>query len=254
MADYNSQLPVRSKDDADERVLIKIQDGSDPSGVDKTAEVSFNKLHTRVHGKDSDGTDREALMSQEGHVQSNGDYDATTNKRPSSQGLITSDRNATPSETTMNQRPTAVSGDNDKVAIDVAISDSDGNHFSASNPLPVYQAESPATEVEDYNEAVDVAKDASSNHDYTVSGGVSLSKIKAFGSGSGLARFELQIETGVGAGTFDTAMVKFNSTASPNVEFSYAKEVAGGVVVRLVKTNLDNQPQSLYSQIQGSEA
>ena len=147
--DYDSQLPVRSKDDLDERVLIKVQDGDTPGGANSTMAVSEKKAHVRIHGKDSDGTDKEALMSQEGHVQSNGKYDAASNKRPSSQGLIASDRSAAPGEATMNLRPTAVSGDDDKVAMDVALSDSQGNRIDENNPLAVYQAESPADEVDE---------------------------------------------------------------------------------------------------------
>jgi|GEM_PF-2007399 hypothetical protein len=249
MADYNSQLPVRSKDDSDERLLTKIQDGSDPSGVGKTVEVSETKLHTRNHGSDSDGTDREVLLSQEGHVQSNGDYDASTNKRPSSQGMIVSDRDASPAESTMNKRPTAVAGDSDKVALDVAISDSSGNNFTDTNPLPVYIADNPAVEVDDFDQASAVAKDASSNHDYTITSGKTGKHLTADASASGYARFELQVETGVGAGTFDTKMVKFNSTAKPNVEFRLRANIGAGIIVRIAKTNLDNQPQDLYSQI-----
>jgi hypothetical protein len=253
MADYDSQLPIRSKQDSDERVLIKIQDGTDPDGAGKTTEVSESKVHVRNHSKDSDGNDREQLLSQEGHTQSNGDYDATNNKRPSSQGLIVSDRSASPAESTMNKRPTAIAGEADSVCIDMAMHDGDGQKYDEDNPLAVYMAESPADEVEDYDEGVDIASDASSNHDYTVTALKTFKSIEAFASASGKARFELQIETGVGAGVFNTAMVKFNSTAEPNVEFKYKKGVSAGVIVRLVRTNLDNQAQSLYSQISGLE-
>ena len=257
MSDYDSQLPIRSKQDADERVLVKLQDALDPSGIEKGMEISEKKAHVRNFGKDSDGNDKQVLLSQEGHGLTNGDYDAANNKRPSSQGIIVSDRDASPSETTMNKRPTAVAGDNDKVAIDVAISDSDGNHFSETNPLPTYQAESPFDEIDDFDEAVDVVKASSADHDYTVSAGKTLKHLEAEASASGKARFELQVETAALAGTFDTVMVKFNSTAKPNVEFKYAKTVATGVIVRIVKKNLDGQNpasvQSLYSQIRGKE-
>jgi hypothetical protein len=249
MADYNSQLPVRSKDDSDERVLIKVQDGTSPGVAGSTMAVSESKAHVRVHGKDSDSTDQEALLSQEGHVQSNGDYDASTNKRPSSQGMIVSDRDASPAESTMNKRPTAVAGDSDKVALDVAISDSSGNNFTDTNPLPVYIADNPAVEVDDFDQASSIAKNASSNHDYTITAGKTGKHLTADASASGYARFELQVETGVAAGTFDTKMVKFNSTAKPNVEFRLRANIGAGIIVRIVKTNLDNQAQDLYSQI-----
>ena len=255
MADYNSQLPVRSKDDLDERVLIKIQDSDDPSGVGKTQAVSEKKAHIRNFSKDSDGNDQEQLLSQEGHTQSNGDYDATTNKRPSSQGLIVSDRDASPSESTMNKRPTAVSGDSDKVALDVAISLSNGNNISEDSPLPVYVTESVGDEVVDFNEAVDIVKNSTSNHDYTVSALKELRFLNVEASASGKAKFELQVETAASSGVFNTIGVQFNSTSNPNVKFNVKRPatIVTGVVVRLVKTNLDNQAQSIYSTINGVE-
>lgn len=255
MADYNSQLPVRSKDDLDERVLIKIQDGDDPSGVGKTQEVSEKKAHIRNFSKDSDGNDQEQLLSQEGHTQSNGDYDATTNKRPSSQGLIVSDRDASPSESTMNKRPTAVSGDSDKVALDVAISLSNGNNITEDSPLPVYVTESVGDEIVDFDEAVDIVKNSTSNHDYTVSALKELRFLNIEASASGKAKFELQVETAASSGVFTTIGVQFNSTSNPNVKFNVKRPatIATGVVVRLVKTNLDNQAQSIYSTINGVE-
>ena len=91
--EIESGLPVRSyQDTVDERVLTKIQDGDSPGAAGSTTQVSEKKLHVRNHSKDSDGTDREQLLSQEGHSLTNGDYDGTLNKRPSSQGQILHDR------------------------------------------------------------------------------------------------------------------------------------------------------------------
>lgn len=255
MADYDSQLPVRSKQDVDERVLTKIQDGDNPDGANETMTVSEKKAHVRMHGKDAGGVDRETLHSEEGHVQSNGDYDAVSNTRPSSQGLIASDRAVAPDETTMNKRPTAVAGDDNKVAIDCAISDSSGNRIDENNPLAVFFSDNPGQEIESFEDSGDIAKDASDQHDYAVSVGKELRKLNVECSASGKAKFELQIETGIGTGTFQTIGVKFNSTASPNVRFelSAPKPVAAEVKVRVNKTNLDNQPMSMYSTINGVE-
>ena len=253
MADYDSQLPVRSKQDADERLQIKIMDYSDPEGADKQVEVSEKSAHVKNFGVDSDGNKVQELVSQEGHTLTNGDYDATNNKRPSSQGLIVSDRDASPSETTMNQRPTAVSGDNDKRAMDVAISDSSGNHISEANPLPVYQAENPADEINDYDQAVNIAKDATSNHDYTVTALKTFKKLQVKCSASGAAKFDLQVEDGVGAGTFTTVATTFISTANQKDVLDYRPTVDAGVIIRVVKTNRDNQTQDVYSQILGIE-
>lgn len=256
MADYDSSLPVRSEaDGTDERVLVKVQDGADPGGANSTMTVTENKAHVRAHGSDSDGNDVELLLSQEGHQLTNGDYDATNNKRPSSQGLIVSDRDASPSETTMNSRPTAVAGDDDKVAMDVAISDSSGNRIDQDNPLAVYVSENPGTEIEDYNESVDVASSASANVDYTVTASTEFRGLNLWGSASSKAKFELQIETGVGAGTYNTVAVRFNSTANPNIEYipKYPVTIAAGIIIRIVVTNLDNQAQSIYTTLNGVE-
>jgi hypothetical protein len=254
MADYDSSLPIRTEaDGTDERLHSKLVDYTDPGGTDKQLEISEKKAHVRNHSKDSDGNDQEQLLSQEGHSLTNGDYDATNNKRPSSQGLIASDRSASPAETTMNKRPTAISGEADSVCIDIAMHDGDGQKYDEDNPLAVYMAESPADEVDEFDEAVDIAKDALDNHDYTVTAAKTFKSIEAEGSASGKARFELQIETGVATGIFTTAMVKFNSTSKSDVSFKYSKGVGAGIRVRLEKTNLDNQAQSLYSQIRGLE-
>lgn len=253
MSDYDSQLPVRSKQDTDERLLSKIQDGADPGGVGKTAEVSETKLHVRNHSKDSDGNDQEQLLSQEGHTQSNGDYDAVTNKRPSSQGLIASDRSATIDETTMNQRPTAVAGESNSICLDISLHDQNGQAYDADNPLYVVNTDDPGAEIEDYDQAVAIAKNASANHDYTTTSEFRSLNVEL--SASGKARFELQVETAPTSGTFNTVMVKFNSTSNPNCEIKLKKPkaIANGSIIRVVKTNLDNQAQDLYSVINGVE-
>jgi hypothetical protein len=253
MADYNGQLPIRSRDDIDEKVQVKLMDYTDPNGVDKQLEISEKKVHVRAFAKDSDGTDRQMLLSQEGHVQSNGDYDATTNKRPSSQGMIVSDRAASPDETTMNKRPTAVAGNDDKVAVDVAISDSQGNRIDQNNPLYVTLTDSPLDEIENYHVAVSVAKNASANHVYLTTS--EFRGLNAQASSAGLAKFELQVETAPASGTYQTVMVKFNSVSNPNVEFAhrFPKAIISGSNIRIIKTNLDSQATDLYSLINGQE-
>lgn len=139
MADLDSGLPIRSEaDGVDERVLTKIQDGADPGGVDKTAEVSEKLIHTRVHGENPSGTKTQLKLSETGALNTQGDYDASTNTKPSSSGLIAHDRNASVDETHQNKRVTAVAGADDTVCLDVAIRDESGASFSTANPLPVY--------------------------------------------------------------------------------------------------------------------
>lgn len=263
--DIDSALPVRSYQDGDdERVLIKVQDGDDPSGIESTMSVTEKKAHIRSHGKDSDGIDQEILLSQEGHQQSNGDYDSSTNKRPSSQGTILHDRKNTsevPEEADQNKRPTAVTYDNGVdetvVAADVAVRDEEGVPFSKDNPLPVSIEESEGDEIHDHNESPSVVtKNNSDNHDYTVTAGKEF-ELEQWGvSGSGYARGELQIETGVGTNVFESKDVLFNSTGfpSPDRTLKRAIKVGAGVKVRIIRTNIDNQSQSLYSFINGLES
>jgi hypothetical protein len=262
--DIDSQLPVRSVDDVDERVLVKIQDGDSPAGANNTVTVSEKKAHVRNHGADSDGTDKQVLLSQEGHTQSNGDYDGSTNKRPSSQGAILHDRKDTaqvPAEADQNKRPTAVSYDNGVdetvVSADVAIRDEEGVPFSASNPLPVSIEDSVGDEVHDHNESASaITKNNSDNHEYTVTALKEL-ELEQWGcGGSGYMKGELQIETGVATGVFTSADVLFNSTAlpSPDRVIKRAIKVAAGVKVRIIRTALDNQSQALYSFVNGFES
>lgn len=260
--DIDSQLPVRSVQDADERVLVKIQDGQDPSGVDKTMEVSEKKAHVRNFSKDSDGNDQQVLLSQEGHTQSNGDYDATTNKRPSSQGLIAHDRAAAaanPTEASQNMRPTAVAYDDGVKtvhALDVALRDEDGIPYSKSNPMPVALEESEGDEIHEHLEsAAAIVKNNSDEHVYTVTALKEL-LLEQWGiSASGYMKGELFVETGVGTDTFVSKGVLFNSTAMPNASMTVKRHirVLAGVKVKIVRTNLDNQSQAMYSFLNGLE-
>lgn len=262
--DIEAGLPVRSyQDGTDERVLVKIQDGADPGGVDKTAEVSERKVHIRNHSKDSDGNDQEQLLSQEGHSLTNGDYDASLNKRPSSQGLIAHDRKdtaETPAEADQNKRPTAVAYDNGVdetvVCLDMSLHDEDGVPYSVTNPLPVSLEQSEGEEInEHFESATPVTKNNSDDQTYTVTAGKEF-QLEQFGvSASGLCKGELFIETGVGTGVFTSKGVLFNSTAMPNAERRLARpiKVAAGVIVKIERTNYDNQAQGLYSFISGLE-
>ena len=186
-------------------------------------------------------------------VKTKGEYDVTDNALPSSSGLIAHDRGAVIDETSQNQRPTAVDGENDKVALDVAISHTNGDDITEENPLPMYQTESPGDEVDEYDNAVDVAEDATVYHTYTVSAAKTLKAIEAEDSSTGFAILQLQVETGVGAGTYNTVMTKPNSVSNPSVEFKYVKRVATGIIVRVCKTNCDEDDTDLHSQIRGIE-
>lgn len=188
-------------------------------------------------------------------VRGDGVYDGAENENPSTSALVASERNATIDVTTLNKRPTAKPGDEDKIALDVAMSDGDGNSINKDNPMPVYNTDAPGTEVEDYQLDVDVTKNSgSANHDYTT--GAEFRGLNAEGSSAGLAKFELQVETAPASGTFRTIMAKFNSVANPEVKFAhrFPQPVASGSIVRLIKTNLEKgQDTDMYSLINGVE-
>jgi hypothetical protein len=135
------------------------------------------------------------------------------------------------------------------------ISDATGAAFSNTNPLPVSLSPSAGDEVNDYKLAAAVAGGASDNHDYTVTAATTLNLMQVVGSGSGKAKMEVKVETGVATNTFTTYATFFNSTSDPNMEWKLSAPiaVAAGVRVRVTMTNRDNQSQDLYSTISGIE-
>lgn len=188
-------------------------------------------------------------------VRNDGIYDGAENENPSSSGVITSNRAAVKSVSTMDRRVSSVSGDDNRECMDVAMSDGNGNGIDVDNPMPVYVTDSPSTEILDYDAAAAVAASGgTSNHDYTTTS--EFRQLAAYGSSSGLAKFELQVESAPLSGTFNTLMVKFNSVSNPNVDMVIKSPapVASGVIIRVVKTNLEKgQATDLYSSINGLE-
>lgn len=252
MADYDSSLPIRSESDGtDERVHVKIVDGTSPA-VNQVRVDSDNNLHTEMHGNDPAGVDRVVRTSELGALTPDGVYDATDNTKPGNTGLIVSVRDAAPSDTTQTQRLTAVTN-GDKRLLDVSLHDEAGAAFSASNPLPVTVVDSEGTEVNNYDTQVALAAAGSDNHDYTAVGTFKLSRVWA--AASGKMKIQVQIETGVATNVFNTVFVGFNSTANPNINIPINENitVAAGVRVRVIRTNNDNQPQDVYSTICGHE-
>lgn len=140
----------------------------------------------------------------------------------------------------------------------VRLHDEDNVPYSGTNPLPVNLVASEAgVEIHDFNDngAVDVVVDNSVNHDYTVTAAKTFLFEQVIFSSSGASKVEVQVETGVGAGTFDTIAVGFVQAGQQKDEicFKKPKRVAAGVIVRVVKTNNDNDDQCLYSTIVGIE-
>lgn len=140
-----------------------------------------------------------------------------------------------------------------RVAANLAVAGAD---VSATNPVPVYlSADNIGTEVNNYLTSSAVAAGASANHDYTVTALKTLFLRQIEATGSGRAKIEVQIETGVATGVFTTRFVQFNSTSETNMSIHLESpiSVAAGVRVRVIRTNRDLLPQDLYSTISGQE-
>lgn len=67
MADQDLALPVRTEDDLDQRVQVKIVDPTNPATQQATVDTDSN-LHIEVHGNDSTGTDRTLALDTLGRV------------------------------------------------------------------------------------------------------------------------------------------------------------------------------------------
>lgn len=255
MADYDSGLPIRTEaDGTDERVHVKIVDGTSPAVNQMTVDSDKN-AHVEVHGNNPAGGDETLRLSEIGALTPDGVYDGTNNTKPGNVGIIASQRNATPGDSTQTQRLTSVTNGTKRL-LDISMHDENGDAYSATNPLPVTSVDSEGDEINNFLASpVDVAVNASENHDYTVSALKTLKLSQVWASASGKMKIEVQIETGVATGSFVTRFVGFNSTASPNIEIPIRENiaVAAGVRVRVIRTNRDNQPMALYSTISGHE-
>lgn len=257
MSDINSALPIRSEaDGSDSRVQVKIVDKSSPDAQQMTVDADSN-AHVENHGNNPAGVDVVQTLTEEGRTTNRGDYNVTTNSKPSSIAQILHARNASPTEVHQTIRHTGINSSvNTSVfAADVAIRDEDGNPFTAANPVPVTVVDSEGAEINDYNTASAVAAAAVSNHDYTVTSGKKLELSGIYASGSGRIKIEVMVESAVGSNTFATKFVRF-TTASALNEFIPIEEniaVAAGVRVRVARTNRDLLAQDLYSTISGHE-
>lgn len=253
MSDYKTGLPVRSEQDADERLQSKIVDFTTPSqGMEVDAD---GNAHAEMHGNDPGGTDRVVRTSEQGALTPDGVYHAANNTKPGNVGLVVAQRAATPGDADQIKRLTAITS-GIVHALDVAVRDESGVPFSKSNPLPVeLSEEAGGDEIHNYNTAAAVAAAGTNNHDYTVTALKTLEVKKVLAAASARSKAEVQVETGVATGVFQTRAVKFGSVATPNLDFDFEVPlvVAAGVRVRVIRTNLDNQAMDLYSTIIGRE-
>lgn len=255
MADVNNSMPIRSlADGCDNRVHIKIFDGTTSPAVNAVQVDDQNTLHVKPHGLDPSGNKIALHLSEGGFNILDGIYDAVTNTIPSTVGNVLHVRNDSPDETHQTLRWTGINGatDTDVWAADVAIRDQNGDAYTTANPLPVYSvATENGVEIHDFNEAVDAAFNTPVNHDYTTAAKTLIRNL--IFTSSGYAKFEVQVGDGT---TFDTLTVAMTSAQNKTVEVSFGspKEVALGEVVRIIKTNLEEcNDINLYSTIVGQE-
>lgn len=259
MSDYNSGLPIRSEADGlDERVQTKIVDSNNPDTQQMEVDTD-NNAHVEAHGNDPAGLDRVVRLSEEGHTNSNGIYDVSTNTDPSNNALIAHVRSATPGDTQSTERVTSIENvAGDVRALDISLHDEVGEAYSADNPLPVTFEESEGDEKHEEDTAVDVVKDGTDTQDYVVATGRTLLLHQVLGSASGKMKVELQIGDGAAVEVFTKKAVRFNSTAQPNADVDLKVPVkvvgtANGTTVRVIRTNRDNQVQDLSTTIVGVE-
>jgi len=134
--------------------------------------------------------------------------------------------------------------DDDLLFVKSHLHDATGAAFDEMNPLPVSFFETD-TETFNHHKGDAIAKNATTTHTFATP---AIFKVKdIYVSGSGKLRAELRIDEAVVA-------VGFNSTANPQVTWRFQKGLnANDVDVEVVITNLDQQPQDLYSTIVGIE-
>lgn len=266
MSDYNSSLPVRTENNGD--VVAKIADATTPSqqlkvNVDGSISIDDNSGSITVDAANLDIRD---LVFASDKVDVSGSTVALDAPTLAALESITVQNGAGVSAVNIQDGGNSITVD----AIDLDIrdlspsqdevkarlTDGSGNYYSASNPLTVaVSVNQTGDEINNYNTVASVAAAAVSNHDYTVTAGKTLLLTAIEASASGKCKIEVQIETGVGAGTYTTRFVQFNSTANPNMSLNIkpAISVAAGVKVRVIRTNKDNQAQDVYSTICGQE-
>lgn len=247
--------PVRSaKDGLDQTVIVKLTDGTTGTVNQMTVDADKN-AHVEMHGNDPAGLDRVARMSETGGVQSDAVYDGATNTKPSTQGLIVQERNAAASDVRQTMRPTAKRGsvDTDVVCLDVAIRDEDGNKFTDQNPLPVYMAQDPGTEIHEPAFEADVVAGATTVQTYAIGVGTVFELHQVLASSSGLVTGVLELT--LDGSTYSRLMALRNSVSNPTAEFApkVPKSISGGaaVALRLTITNRDEEPFDIDSMLVG---
>lgn len=257
--DQNTALPVRTEaDGVDERLHVKIVDGTSPASNQMTVDGDKN-AHVEVHGNDPGGADRVVRTSERGGITPDGVYDGTFNTKPGNCGVIASVRALTQDSTTQTAQVTSVRhAASNTTALDVSLHDSSGAPLTSTNPIPVTIVDAPAGEspIHDFIfTPADIAKAGTADLDYPVSSGKTLILKQILTAASG--KFKAEIMTSPDGVTFTTRAVRFSSVAVPTADWTIPVPivlVGTGAKVRVHVTNIDNQPQTIYATVVGSES
>ena len=241
MADYDSSLPARTESAGDIDVFIsdattstqKLKVNADGS-ID-TNQVAGSKIII------TDGTD-DLEVNTDGSINVKQDKLAFATDTVDVSG---SDVTATVTAVDLDIRDLSASTD----SVQANLFDEAGVAYSQANPLPVeLTQDQTGDEIVDFNTSAAVAKDASVNHDYSVSAGKTFLGEEAWVSGSGKLKAELLVNGAI-------KWVGFNSTANPNIRIPLEKIMKANAteVIRFTITNRDKQAQDVYSTLTGLE-
>jgi len=136
--------------------------------------------------------------------------------------------------------------------VNLQIADTD---VDASNPVPVsFVSGTAADQKHEFDTATAVAKDATDNHDVTVTGAKTFLLKSVIAAASGAMKLEVQ--TGPVAGLVTNA-VFFTSGAKPTEQIIFDPPIevpdTSTGTIRVIRRNDDNQAMDVYSTIIGEE-
>lgn len=280
MADFDSSLPIRTQDAGD--VIVKVADATVPSQqlkVESDGSINVNSTVT-LPGTTKvqiwDGTDTLSVNADGSinSVVSATDLDIrnlvfATDKVDASGSSVSISGSVVVTATDLDIRDLAFATDKVDVSgssVSVTATDLDIRDLSAatdsvaikngSNQLAVNSdgsinaqitKKNGTSSIADFNQATAVAAASSNTHTFTSTGNFNLEQVEA--SGSGKMKIEVQVNS-------VTKAVMFNSTANPNMSLHLEQPILAttGQTVTVIRTNLDNQAQNLYSTIIGYNA
>lgn len=241
MADYDSSLPARTDSAGD--IDVFISDATTPTQKLKVNADGSIDTNFAVGSKIivTDGVD-DLEVNVDGSINVKQDKLAFATDTVDVSG---SDVTATVTAVDLDIRDLSASTD----SVQANLFDEAGVAYSQANPLPVELTQDQSgDEIVDFNTSAAVAKDASVNHDYTVSAGKTFLGEEAWVSGSGKLKAELLVNGAI-------KWVGFNSTANPNIRIPLEKIMKANAteVIRFTITNRDKQAQDVYSTLAGLE-